>query len=58
MEEIFFNEGGETLEHVAQRGGRCSIPGNIQGHVGMGSEQPDLVEDISAYCMGVGLDSP
>jgi len=29
MKEIFNNEGGETLEHVAQRGGRCPIPGNI-----------------------------
>ncbi|KAK4814152.1 hypothetical protein QYF61_009199, partial [Mycteria americana] len=29
-EEIFYNEGGETLAQVAQRGGRCPIPGNIQ----------------------------
>ena len=28
-EEIFYNEGGETLEQIAQRGGRCPIPGNI-----------------------------
>ncbi|KAK4829983.1 hypothetical protein QYF61_008114 [Mycteria americana] len=45
-EEIFHNEGGETLVQVAQRGGRCPIPGNIQGQVGRGSEQPDLVEDV------------
>ena len=49
-EEIFYNEGGETLEQVAQRGGRGPIPGNIQGQVGWGSEQPDLVEDVPAYC--------
>ncbi|KAK4822058.1 hypothetical protein QYF61_008867, partial [Mycteria americana] len=49
-EEIFYNEGGEALAQVAQRGGRCPIPGNIQGQVGWGSEQPDLVEDVPAYC--------
>ncbi|KAK4824080.1 hypothetical protein QYF61_010591 [Mycteria americana] len=27
---FFYNEGGETLAQVAQRGGRCPIPGNIQ----------------------------
>ena len=42
-EDIFYNEGGKTLEEVAQRGGRCPIPGNIQGQVGRGSEQPDPV---------------
>jgi len=30
-EEIFSNDGGETLAQVAQRGGRCSIPGNLEG---------------------------
>ncbi|KAK4816211.1 LOW QUALITY PROTEIN: hypothetical protein QYF61_013449 [Mycteria americana] len=49
----FYDEGGETLEQVAQRGGRCPMPGNIQGQVGQGSEQPDLVEDIPAHCKGV-----
>ena len=53
---MFYNEGGETLAQVAQRGGRCPIPGNIQGQVGRGSEQPDLVEDVPAHCGGVGLD--
>ena len=46
----------ETLEQVAQRGGRCPIPGNIQGQVGLGSEAPDLVEDVPAHCRGVELD--
>ena len=40
------------LEQVAQRGGRCPIPGNIQGQFGLGSEQPDLVEDVPAHCRG------
>jgi len=31
-------------------------PGNIPGQVGWGSEQPDLVEDVPAYCRGAGLD--
>jgi len=52
---FFYSEGGETLAEVAQRGGRCPIPGNIQGQVGRGSEQPGLVEDVSAHCRGVGL---
>jgi len=33
-----------------------SIPGNIQGRVGQGSEQPGLVEDVPAHGSGVGLD--
>uniref|UniRef100_A0A8C0AWU1 NEUV protein n=1 Tax=Buteo japonicus TaxID=224669 RepID=A0A8C0AWU1_9AVES len=28
-EEMFYDEGGEALAQVAQRGGRCPIPGNI-----------------------------
>jgi len=49
--------GGETLERVAQRGsGGPPIPGNTQGQVGRGSQQPDLVKDVPAHCRGVGLD--
>jgi len=36
---IFY--GGETLDHVPQRSGRCPIPGNVEGQVEWGSEQPD-----------------
>jgi len=36
--KYFYKEGGEMLEQVAQRGGRCPFPGNIQGQVGWGSE--------------------
>lgn len=28
-------------------------PGNIQGQVRSGSEQPDPVEDVPAYCKGL-----
>ena len=49
-EDIFYSEGGETLAQVAWGGGRCPIPGNIQGQVGWGAEQPDPVEDFPACC--------
>jgi len=55
-EEIFYNGGGETLAQVAQRGSGGPVPGNVQGQVGWGSEQPGLVEDVPACCRGVGLD--
>jgi len=44
------------VERVAKRGSGCPIPGNMKGQVGRGSEQPDLVKDVPAHCMGVGLD--
>jgi len=55
-EEIFYREDGETLEQAAQRGSGGPIPRNIQGQVGQGSEQPDLVENVPAHCGGGGLD--
>jgi len=47
---------GETLGCVARRGSGGPIPRNIQGQVGRDPEQLDLVEDVPAYCRGVGLD--
>ena len=44
----FFTEGGETLEEVAQRSSGCPIIGSVQGQVGRGFEQTDLVEDVPA----------
>jgi len=35
---------------------RRSIPRNVQGLVGWGSEQPGLFEDVPACCGWVGLD--
>jgi len=32
------------------------VPENIQGQVGWGYEQPDLVVDVPARCTGIGLD--
>lgn len=48
---MFYDEGGETPEEVAQGVSRCPITGNIQGQVGLGSEQPHVFEDVP-----VGLD--
>jgi len=56
MEEILYNEGGETLEWFAQRGSGGPIPGSIPGQVGQGSEHPGLVKDVPAHCRGVGPD--
>ena len=41
--EVFYNKGGEALEQVAQSGGGCSIPGDIQDQAGWGPEQLGLV---------------
>jgi len=38
------------LEQIPQRSCGSPIPGNIQGQVGWGSEQPGLVEDVPAHC--------
>jgi len=36
-------EKDNKMEQVAQGGGRCPIPGGIQGQAGCGSGQPVLV---------------
>ena len=46
--KFFMVSVGEALAQVAQRGARCPIPENIQGHIGWGSEQPD----VPAHCRG------
>ena len=38
-----FTESAEVLEQAAQGGCGCPIPGGVQGQVGWGLEQPDLV---------------
>jgi len=44
------------LEQIAQRGSGGPIPGNIQGQIGWGSEQCDILEDVPGRCRGIGLD--
>jgi len=39
---------------IAHPQGLENIPGNIQGQVGWGSEQPDPPEDAPTHCRGVG----
>ena len=39
---VFYNEGGEALEQVAQRCGGCPIPEDFQGKARSGPGQPDL----------------
>lgn len=42
--EFFHSEGCETAQQVAQRGDRCSIPGNIHSQARQGFEQSNLIE--------------
>ena len=49
-----YNKGNEAL--VAQRGDGCSVPGDIQGQAGQGSEHPDLAVGVPVHYRGVGLD--
>ena len=53
MKKVFYNESGQALEHVAQSGGACPLPGDIQGQVGWGSGQTDLVVGVPVYCKRV-----
>ena len=49
----------KVLNHwkrFSRRGSRCPIPGNIQGQVGRGSAQHDLVKGVPAHCRGLLLD--
>ena len=54
--KFFYDEGGETLAQIAQRGERCPIHRNIPSQDGRGSEQPDPVEDVPAHGRVGGLD--
>ena len=55
-EEIFYNEGGETLAQVAQRGGGCSTPGNIQDLVGRSLSNLVQLKMSLLIAGGLGLD--
>jgi len=54
--EILFCEGGEALEQIAQRSCCCPLPGSVQGQVGRGFAQPDLVEGVPAHGRELELD--
>jgi len=51
--DIYY-EGGEALEHVAQRSCGCPQPAGVQGEVGWGFEQPGLAEGVPVHGRGVG----
>ena len=53
--KLFFSEGGDALEQVAQGGCGCPIPGGIQGQAGCGSGQPGLVAGNPAHSRGVEI---
>lgn len=56
-EEIFYDEGGETLEQVAQGSCGCPVIGSVWDQVGRGFEQSDLVkESLPMVGWGWGLD--
>lgn len=54
--EIFYEDGVDALEQVAQRCGRYPIPGTIQGQIAWVSGYLVLVEDAPDYCREIGLD--
>ena len=45
-----------ALEQVAQRCVGSPISGDIQGQIGWGSEQSDLIVVVTIHCRGVGLE--
>lgn len=49
------NASVESLEQVARRSWGGSKPGGVQGRVGSGSEQLDLVESGPAHGRGFGI---
>lgn len=53
-EEIFYDEISEMLAQVPQSSSGCPSPGNLQGQVGRGSEQPGQVKDVPAFCHQFG----
>ena len=53
---MFYDEGGENLEQIAQRSCGCPIAGSAQGQAGWGFGQADLVEGVPAHGRGVWLD--
>ena len=49
MNGVKLKEGVEALAQAAQRSCGCPIPGGVQGQVGWGCGQPDLVSGSPAH---------
>lgn len=47
-------KGGKGLAGVTQGGCGCTNCGSVQGQVRWGLEQSGLVENVPAYCRGLG----
>ena len=41
-----------VMRQVSQRSGGCPVPGSVQGQVGQGFDQLDLVEGVPAHGRG------
>jgi len=54
-EEIFYNEGGETLARLPREEVDAPSLETFKARLD-GSEQPDVVETVPAHCRGIGLD--
>ena len=54
LKDAVDSDAGEALAQAAQRSCGCSIPGGIQGLVGCGPGQPDLMGGNPAHGRGVG----
>lgn len=48
--------GGEALEYVVQRSCWCPIPASVEGQVGWGFEQPDLMGFVPAHAGALEID--
>lgn len=46
MENIFYIEGGKTVEQIAQKNCGCPIPGSVPEQLGWGAERFGLVEGV------------
>lgn len=55
-EDIFYDEGGETLGEVTRRSCGCPFTWTVQNQVAQGVTQPVLEKDVSVRGRGVGQD--
>lgn len=46
----------DRFQQVAQKSWGCPIPASVQGQVGQGFEESDLVKDIAAHARGIAVD--
>lgn len=54
---FFYNKCSEKLEKIAQIGGGCFIPGDIQDQDGPGTGQSNITLDVHIHFRDDGLDN-